>query len=131
VTAGLAAIASCVRCHAVSGIAENLVAAFAKVIEPFCATGSAKGIGRFAAEGLLSADAGFVIATPLSQTNFLPDLTQVNFFVAVELIKPALLHAAPAFGDAAKAVVGSNRDATKIAADAKAIFLIKNANPIQ
>jgi hypothetical protein len=109
------------------------------VIAPFCGTGSVIGIGNFAeivwgvsdGVGVGAFDAEFVIATPLSQTNFLPDLTQVNFFVAVELVKPALLHAAPADGDAAKTVVGSKRDATKIAADAKAIFLIENANPIQ
>ena len=47
------------------------------------------------------ADAGFTIATPLSQTNFFPDLMQVNFFVAVEFVKPAFAQAEPADGEAA------------------------------
>jgi len=42
-----------------------------------------------------------VITTPLSQSNFLPDLTQVNFFPAETAVVPAFLQAAPAFGVAA------------------------------
>ncbi len=41
------------------------------------------------------------IATPLSQSNFLPDLTQVNFFPAKTAVVPAFVQAAPAFGVAA------------------------------
>jgi hypothetical protein len=47
------------------------------------------------------AGAGLAIATPLSQINFFPDLMQVNFFVAVEFVKPAFAQAAPADGEAA------------------------------
>lgn len=42
-----------------------------------------------------------VITTPLSQSNFLPDLTQVNFFPAETAVVPAFVQAAPAFGVAA------------------------------
>ena len=125
VTSGLAAITSCVRCHAVCGIFEKLAAAFAKVIEPFWATGSVIGIDKPVEEAF-----GFASATPLSQTNFLPDFTQVNFFVAVELTKPALVHVAPDVGDAAEAEVGNKREATKMAADAQAIFLMADINSI-
>jgi hypothetical protein len=34
--------------------------------------------------------------TPLFQTNFLPDLTQVNFLVLVKLMLPSFLHVLPA-----------------------------------
>ena len=36
-------------------------------------------------------------ATPLFQTNRVPDLTQVNFFPAAIAVAPALVHFAPAF----------------------------------
>ena len=54
--------------------------------------------------------AAFGRATPLSQANFLPDLTQVNFFVAVELVVPAFAHAAPADGAAAKEALGTKKE---------------------
>jgi hypothetical protein len=44
---------------------------------------------------------GLLIATPLFQTRFLPDLMQVNFLFAVVAVAPALVHLAPALGVAA------------------------------
>jgi hypothetical protein len=42
-----------------------------------------------------------LIATPLFQTSFVPDLTQVNFFPAFVAVAPALVHLAPALEVAA------------------------------
>ena len=42
-----------------------------------------------------------LIATPLFQTSFVPDLTHVNFFPDAVAVVPALLHFAPALGVAA------------------------------
>ena len=42
-----------------------------------------------------------LIATPLFQTSFVPDLTQVNFFPDAVAVAPALVHLAPALGVAA------------------------------
>ena len=44
---------------------------------------------------------GDLIATPLFQSNFVPDLTQVNFLPAAVADAPALVHLAPALGVAA------------------------------
>ena len=44
---------------------------------------------------------GFLTATPLFQTSFVPDLMQVNFFPLAVAVVPALLHLAPALGVAA------------------------------
>ena len=43
-----------------------------------------------------------LIATPLFHTSFVPDLMQVNFLPAAVAVAPALVHLAPALGDAAK-----------------------------
>ena len=56
----------------------------------------ADGVGLGVALGV-GAAAGFAIATPLFHTNFLPDLMQVNFVVAVEEIAPNFVHLLPAF----------------------------------
>ena len=45
--------------------------------------------------------AGFLITTPLFQTSFLPDLTQVNFFPLAVAVAPTFVHLAPALGVAA------------------------------
>ena len=45
--------------------------------------------------------AGFLIATPLFQSSFVPDLTQVNFFPLAVAVEPAFVHLAPALGAAA------------------------------
>ena len=37
-----------------------------------------------------------LITTPLFQTSFVPDLTQVNFLPEAEAVNPALVHLAPA-----------------------------------
>jgi hypothetical protein len=42
-----------------------------------------------------------LIATPLFQTSFVPDLTQVNFLPEAVAVVPAFVHFAPAFGVAA------------------------------
>jgi hypothetical protein len=42
-----------------------------------------------------------LIATPLFQTSFVPDLTHVNFFPDAVAVVPALAHLAPALGVAA------------------------------
>jgi hypothetical protein len=40
---------------------------------------------------------GFLIATPLFQTSFLPDLMQVNFLPLAVAVAPALVHLSPVF----------------------------------
>jgi hypothetical protein len=45
--------------------------------------------------------AGFLIATPLFHTSFVPDLTQVNFFPPDVAVAPTFTHLAPALGVAA------------------------------
>jgi hypothetical protein len=44
---------------------------------------------------------GFLTATPLFQTSFAPNLTQVNFLPEAVAVAPALVHLAPALGVAA------------------------------
>ena len=44
---------------------------------------------------------GFLTATPLFQTSFAPNLTQVNFLPDAVAVVPALVHLAPALGVAA------------------------------
>ena len=58
--------------------------------------------------------AGFLIATPVFQTSFVPDLMQVNFFPDAVAVDPAFVHLAPAFGAAAWSGVARVR--TKIIA---------------
>ena len=60
--------------------------------------------------------AGFLIATPLFQASFAPDLTQVNFFPAAVAVAPALLHLAPALGVAActGAIRVMSKNATRV-----------------
>jgi hypothetical protein len=62
--------------------------------------GSGIGDGEGVGVGVATGD-GFLIATPLFQTSFVPDLTQVNFFPLAVAVVPALLHLAPALGVAA------------------------------
>jgi hypothetical protein len=49
----------------------------------------------------VATDIGFLIAMPLFQTSFLPDLMQVNFLPAKVDVEPAFVHFAPALGVAA------------------------------
>ena len=51
------------------------------------------GVGVAAGEGLF-------IATPLFQTSFVPDLTQVNFFPPETEVAPTFVHLAPALAAA-------------------------------
>lgn len=60
-------------------------------------------------------------ATPLFQTNFLPDLTQVYFFPAVTVVAPAFVHVAPAL-TAANAVVPERRVEKEISKIAKRLI---------
>ena len=61
---------------------------------------------RFFTSGLDSGDtegfgAAALIATPLFQTSFVPDLMQVNFIPPAVAVEPALVHFVPALGVAA------------------------------
>ena len=58
--------------------------------------GDGEGVGVGVATGV-----GFLIATPLFQTSFDPDLTQVNFFPPAVAVAPTFVHLAPALGVAA------------------------------
>ena len=51
--------------------------------------GSGVGIGVATGDGVATGN-GFGIATPLFQTSFVPDLTQVNFFPAAVAVVPAV-----------------------------------------
>jgi hypothetical protein len=51
--------------------------------------------------GFTSGFGAALIATPLFQTSFVPDLMQVNFLPAAFAVAPALVHLAPALGVAA------------------------------
>ena len=59
--------------------------------------GAGVGVGVGAGAGV---GTGFLIATPLFQTSFFPDLTQVNFLPEAVAVTPAFLHFAPGFTDA-------------------------------
>jgi hypothetical protein len=58
----------------------------------------------------------------------LPDLTQVNFLVAVELVSPALAQAAPAIGVAAWEFEGIRKVAASTTATIEVIFLMPDIN---
>jgi len=62
--------------------------------------GEGEGSGVGVAVGVATG-VGFLIATPLFQTSFAPDLTQVNFFPPVVAVEPTFTHLAPALGVAA------------------------------
>jgi hypothetical protein len=64
----------------------------------------AVGVGVEAGAGV-----GFATATPLFQSNFLPDLMQVNVFPAATDLFPALLQAAPALTDACEEESGMDK----------------------
>jgi hypothetical protein len=53
--------------------------------------GEGEGVGVGVATGK-----GFFTATPLFQTSFVPDLTQVNFFPPETEVAPTFVHLAPA-----------------------------------
>ena len=62
--------------------------------------GSGVGDGEGVGVGVTTG-AGFLIATPLFQTSFVPDLMQVNFFPDAVAVDPAFVHFDPAFGASA------------------------------
>ena len=64
------------------------------------AVGDAVGVAVGDAVGV-GVGAGFAIATPLFQINFLPDFMQVYFLPAYTEVDPAFEQLAPAFGTAA------------------------------
>jgi len=70
--------------------------------------GVGTGVGVGVGVGSTGLNTGFgdgfgaaLMATPLFQTSFAPDLTQVNFFPDAVAVVPALAHLAPASGVAA------------------------------
>ena len=58
------------------------------------------GVGEGIGDGVATGE-GFLIATPLFQTSFVPDLMHVNFLPDAVAVDPALVHLAPALGVAA------------------------------
>jgi hypothetical protein len=78
---------------------------FAKVIVPFCATGSVTGI---AATGTVVVVVGGTVVvgadtvTPLFQTNFFPLATQVYFLTPTVTVLPFGEQVVPAFGAVAE-----------------------------
>ena len=62
--------------------------------------GSGVGDGEGVGVGVATGE-GFLIATPLFQTSFVPDLMQVNFFPEAVAVDPAFVHFVPALGAAA------------------------------
>jgi hypothetical protein len=62
------------------------------------------GVGSGVGEGVgvgVNTGVGFLIETPLFQTSFVPDLTQVNFFPLAVAVAPTFAHLTPALGVAA------------------------------
>jgi len=65
-------------------------------------TGLGVGVGSTGLNtGLGDGFGAALITTPLFQTSFVPDLTQVNFLPEAVAVAPALVHLAPALGVAA------------------------------
>jgi len=67
-------------------------------------TGVGVGVGVGTGVGVgvgVGVGTGVAIATPLSHTNFFPDLMHVYFFPADIAVDPALVQLAPALGTAA------------------------------
>jgi hypothetical protein len=69
--------------------------------------GDGVGIGAGVGVGVATAE-GFLIATPLFQTSFVPDLMQVNFFPLAVAVVPAFVHLTPALAAAKDGA--ANRD---------------------
>ena len=74
------------------------------------------GAGTFAGVALTT--------TPLLHTNFLPDLTQVNFFSEETTVCPAFLHTAPGLTAALEVLTNRTCERTsEIATEAKVFFM--------
>jgi hypothetical protein len=83
----------------------------------------AGGVGVVVAGGFGVAALG--IFTPLFQTNFEPDLMQVNFFAPTICVAFNLVHLAPALAVAAFACIGTSKVAIKVRTDTEiAAFLM-------
>jgi hypothetical protein len=80
--------------------------------------GDAVAVGAGAA-----AEARFLAATPLFQTNFFPDLTQVYLIPAEVLIWPEFLQVVPGF-TAAVAIGSKTTKAREVISNPKIIFLM-------
>jgi hypothetical protein len=78
------------------------------------------GIGVEVGDGDTTGD-GLMTATPLFQTSFVPDLTQVNFFPDAVAVDPAFVHLAPALG--AAALSGVARDTSNATITTRPNFL--------
>ena len=74
--------------------------------------GSGVGVGVGVATGVVTGE-GFLIATPLFQTSFVPDLMQVNFLPDAVAVDPALVHLAPAFTAAKDGTVMRDMDSKR------------------
>jgi hypothetical protein len=72
---------------------------------------------------------GFFTATPLLQTNFLPDLTHVNVLPAVTKVIPALLHLSPALAAAFAGMSRADRERESIDKNAKSFLFIISWKP--
>ena len=80
------------------------------------------GVGVVVAGGFGVAALGIV--TPLSQTNFLPDLMQVNFLVPTICVVFNLVQVAPAFAGAAFAGSGASRAKISVRTDTEIVAFL-------
>ncbi len=81
---------------AVVGVGEGVGIGSGVGVGDGVGSGNGVGVGFGVTTG-----AGFLIATPLFQTSFVPDLTHVYFLPDAVAVDPAFEHLAPAFGTAA------------------------------
>jgi len=85
-----------------TGVGNGVGVGIGAGIEVGVGTGVGDGVGSTGLNtGLGDGFGAALIATPLFQTSFVPDLTQVNFFPEADAVVPALVHLAPALGVAA------------------------------
>ncbi|MCX6434499.1 MAG: hypothetical protein NTY21_00095 [Actinobacteria bacterium] len=118
----------CTAVHAANGTSLMWSIMLSKVISPITAAGSFMGIG-FCLVAFVEAE-----ATPLLQTIFFPDLTQVSFVPLASVVVPIFEQLAPAVGVAACAWASINEDA-RIIRDVKieslriAIYLSVDLTP--
>ncbi len=85
-----------------TGVGNGVGVGIGAGIEVGVGTGVGDGVGSTGLNtGFGDGFGAALIATPLFQTSFVPDLTQVNFFPEADAVVPALVHLAPALGVAA------------------------------
>ena len=85
-----------------TGIGRSAAVGFDDAFDVDTGVGDTAGVGALPCMG----DAGLATSDPLSQTNFFPDLTHVNFLLAAIEVEPSFGHVAPALGAAAKLCTG-------------------------